>query len=398
MRNPILDLFDNYNKIKNVTEISIDKMITDILPYKDKIILYGAGSAGIAFMHYLRRIGIEPACFSDGNTQKWGYMCEGLEIIDYHTIVERFGSDALVIVTINTDGKKYCKSFAEELRCAGHVGVHKALHDVGCKNVIDYTYFRRVRKLFCGDIYNLPSCSDIYCMEKHVDEIAEVYEWLTDNISKKVFYDIVKFRLIDDSIKIRTEPQERQYFEYSFFEKRTNEVFIDCGAYNGISLKTFLYENNNQVESYYGIEPDYSNFKQLSTYVEKLEKELQGKIHIINAAAYNHIFGEFLYQLEGPGSFISDNGTKKVQTIMIDNIVNDKDVSFIKMNIEGSELNALLGARKTITKCNPRLAIAGYHKTWDLWKVPQIIKQYNQDYKLSLRSYMNHISFVYYAY
>ena len=67
------------------------------------------------------------------------------------------------------------------------------------------------------------------------------------------------------------------------------------------------------------------------------------------------------------------------------------------MNIEGSELQALKGSEKTITNYKPRLAIAGYHKTWDLWKVPLLIYRFNSGYKFYLRSYMNHLSFVYYG-
>ena len=67
------------------------------------------------------------------------------------------------------------------------------------------------------------------------------------------------------------------------------------------------------------------------------------------------------------------------------------------MNIEGSELKALKGAENTVKEFKPMLAVAGYHKTWDLWEVPIIIKAFREDYKINLRSYMNHLSFVYYC-
>ena len=67
------------------------------------------------------------------------------------------------------------------------------------------------------------------------------------------------------------------------------------------------------------------------------------------------------------------------------------------MNIEGSELKALAGAQETIKKYKPALAVAGYHKTWDLWEVPLVIRRYDPGYRINLRSYMNHLSFVYYC-
>lgn len=396
-KNVITEIFAEYDRFKNNIEISIDKMLSEITPYRDKIVLYGAGSAGIAFLYYLRSIGIEPAYFSDGNSAKCGIFCEGLEIIDYNAIPNRVGADALVIVTINTDGKKYCKSFEEELRAGGHMGVHKKLHDAGCKNVVDYTYFRRVRKLFSGDRFNLPSCSDVYLMEEHIDDIATTYEWLSDEISKSVYADIVRFRLIDDSLQIRTEPQENQYFEYSFFDRKEDEIFVDCGAYNGISLKTFLQLNENRFKKYYGIEPDNHNFAQLVNCVNELDESVKNRIKLINAAAYADSNGAKLYRLNGPGSFISDIGESDVSTVKIDDIVDGDKVSFIKMNIEGSELEALSGAEKTVSTVHPRMAIAGYHKTRDLWEVPKKIKSFDKNYNLGLRSYMNNLSFVYYA-
>ena len=68
------------------------------------------------------------------------------------------------------------------------------------------------------------------------------------------------------------------------------------------------------------------------------------------------------------------------------------------MNIEGSEIPALRGAKKTIQQFKPRLAIMGYHKTSDLWEVPLLIYQFRKDYKLKLRSYMGNVALCYYAY
>lgn len=82
---------------------------------------------------------------------------------------------------------------------------------------------------------------------------------------------------------------------------------------------------------------------------------------------------------------------------MIDNLLNEDGATYIKMNIEGSELQALKGAEETIKSYQPKLAIAGYHKTWDLWKVPLLIYEMNNKYRFYLRSYMNNLSLIYYA-
>ena len=57
----------------------------------------------------------------------------------------------------------------------------------------------------------------------------------------------------------------------------------------------------------------------------------------------------------------------------IDDLVDADGATYIKMNIEGCELQALRGAQRVIRESHPKLAIAGYHKTWDLWEVPKLI-------------------------
>lgn len=395
--NIINDIFGEYRQRKTELEVSIDEMKTEISAFIHKIMIYGAGSSGIAFLYDLRKIGIEPCYFLDSDETKVGTKCEGVEVIAPGQILEKAAADFLVIVCINTDGKRYCKSFAEALRTGGHHAVYEKLRSCGCKNIVDYTYFRRCRGLFTNEKYNAPSCSDVYLMEKHEREIAEVYDLMADELSCRVFEKIVRFRLLDDSIEVPTITQEKQYFEYGFYEKRTDEVFVDCGAFNGISLKTFLKENGNAFDRYYGMEPDMVNYAGLEESIKAMPGHIREKLFITSKAAWKDNKGQRLYALHGPGSFIADIGKETVETITIDQMLNGKRATYIKMNIEGSEKEALQGAEKTIKKYKPRLAIAGYHKTDDFWKVPLWIKECREDYRIFLRSYMNHISFVYYG-
>ncbi|MEG0763562.1 MAG: FkbM family methyltransferase [Oscillospiraceae bacterium] len=391
MQDKIGDIFSRFEQKNN--QISINQVQTDLKKYD--ILLYGAGSAGIAFLHYLRDNDIFPLHFIDGSPKKWGTVCEGLQVLSIADAAARFTSTALVIVTINTDGTRYCKSFDEALRQGGHTGVHKSLHEAGFTNVIDYTFFRRCYALFQNDEYNLPSCSDIACMLANKQKITDTYNMLYDDESRDIFSKIVEFRMIDDSIVIPTLTQENQYFEYSIYNKIVGESFVDCGAFNGITLKAFL-QNNAQFKKYYAFEPDAVNFKLLKEYINTLPKELADKIELSQKGTYDINGKKALYALDGPGSFVSELGKSIIDTVTIDDALDGRECTFIKMNIEGSEAASLRGATKTISTQNPSMAIAGYHKTWDLWEIPMFVSKLSNKYKIHLRSYMNHISFVYY--
>lgn len=392
----IESIFMDFELGNGEPELSLGELKENLESFENRILLYGAGSAGSAFLYYLRNIGIEPLYFIDGNTEKKGTFCEGVEIITISDIIEKAGEDALIIVTINSDGHLFCKSFDEALRIGGYSKVYETLHSVGCKNVMDYTYFRRCYRLFEGDRYNLPACSDVYQMLENRDKICKVYEILKDEESKKTFSDIVRFRLLDSSIQIKTYSQKKQYFEYDFWQKTGEETVVDCGAYNGISLKTFLEVNDNKFKLYYALEPDDENYKKLEQYIETLSFPPE-KIKRYHCAVSEQQGFERLYELHGPGSFIADIGKKKIECRPIDDILQGEAVDYIKMNIEGAEVKALRGARATISNFAPNLAVAGYHKTSDLWEIPLLLKEYNSTYQIHLRSYMNHISFVYYC-
>lgn len=389
-------IYNDYLTNAKTREISLATVKKELQAYSN-IVLYGAGSAGIAFYHYLNDSGINISAFSDGDKDKHGLQCEGKEILDPKTIISKFGPNTLVIVTINTDGSSYCKDFKQALLKNGHQGVHKQLHEYGCSHTIDYTYFRRCYHLFDGERYNLPACNDVYLMEKNWNKIKQVYEWLEDETSKETFLKIVEFRMVDDSVKIPTLPEKDMYFEYNLFDKRNDEIFLDCGACTGSSLKDFLRINGNSFKSCISIEPDKNNYDGLLKYISTLENEKQKKIKTVHAGVYAANGIESFYELFGPGTFLSEDGMSKIQTVTIDSILDGEKATYIKMNIEGSEVPALQGAKNTIMQYKPRLAIMGYHKTSDLWNVPFLIKEYCPDYQLFLRSYMHNIAFAYYG-
>lgn len=395
--NVIDSIISEFNSERDKIEIPIAQVKEQLSTYGGNILIYGAGSSGIAFLYILKKIGVTPLFFIDSNEKKIGTMCEGVEVISVQSIRQRVEGDFLVIVCINTDGKRFCKSFDDALRIGGHHKVYSILHEAGCENVIDYTYFRRCFSLFSDEQYNSPSCSDVDLMIENKEGLIWTYDNLADEESKEIFEKIVRFRLLDDSIEVPTLPQENQYFEQGIYRMREDATFVDCGAYNGISLRTFLRIQNNKFESYYGFEPDEGNYYKLKDFLVTLG-EISKKANIYNSALWDSKEKVRLYSLEGPGSFVTnDIGNHWVDSTTIDEVIGDKGATFIKMNIEGSEKQALRGAKRTIEKYKPQLAIAGYHKTEDLWIIPKMILEYHHDYKLYLRSYMNHLSFVYYT-
>lgn len=219
---------------------------------------------------------------------------------------------------------------------------------------------------------------------ENIPKFMELYNKLQDAESRTSLMNFVSQKLTGSYSKPCSE--HTQYFDEDIFLPKENEIFVDCGAYNGDSLLDFFaFLKKHNVSAYkkcFAFEPDKENF-------EKLKK---------NVAAYPNIFA---YQLgtyyrkdtlhfsdgNGTGSSIQSGGGVIIEADSIDNITNGEEVSYIKMDIEGAELDSLKGAQETILKYRPKLAICVYHKTNDLLTIPNYILSLHNDYRLYIRNY-----------
>ena len=92
---------------------------------------------------------------------------------------------------------------------------------------------------------------------------------------------------------------------------------------------------------------------------------------------------------KGPGSKVLLDGSTHIDVTSIDNVLNGNAATFIKLDIEGCELEALKGAKNTIIKYHPKLAICVYHKPEDIFEIPKYILSLVPNYKLYIRHYSN---------
>lgn len=173
-----------------------------------------------------------------------------------------------------------------------------------------------------------------------------------------------------------------QYFDY--FSPEENEIFIDGGVYDGISSGDFVKWTNGKYEAIYAFEANPYCAEKCRKYyidnnihdVEFIEKGLWSKKTNMGFA------GDF-----SQGSRLSETGNEVVTLDAIDNVLKGRRTSFIKLDIEGAEYQALLGAKETIKKYKPRMAISVYHKPQDIIEIPALLLGFHEDYRFALRQY-----------
>ena len=173
-----------------------------------------------------------------------------------------------------------------------------------------------------------------------------------------------------------------QYFD--MFPPEDEEVFIDCGAFKGDTIDAFQGWTNGKFKKIYSLEPSKRNFNQLAS-----KYKSDARIILINAAVWNKA-GKISVNEHEAGTTVGSKGNEFIDSIDIDSLGIKEKVSYIKMDIEGSEMHAIIGGKETIQRCRPKLAICVYHKPEDIIDIPSQILKWRDDYKLSLRHYCSY--------
>lgn len=175
-----------------------------------------------------------------------------------------------------------------------------------------------------------------------------------------------------------------QYFDV--FAPKEEEYIIDCGAFDGRTEELFFNWGGGHIKKIYAFELDPINKnKCLDLYKEK---GLNSIVEFINKGTSNNNKKIYLDEtfIGSSASRIGSSGSVEAEIVKIDDEITGK-VTFIKMDIEGAELDALHGATKIIQTQKPRLAICLYHKQNDMYEIPLYLLSIVKDYRFIIRHY-----------
>ena len=165
---------------------------------------------------------------------------------------------------------------------------------------------------------------------------------------------------------------------------KAGDIVIDCGAYIGDVSLYFRDKMDNQGKVY-AFEPLPSSFEKLQNNIGIFSAE--DVIVPVNNAT-GSVEGKLKFRGIGASSKFHNDGDFEVNVTTIDKFAENKELSsvdFIKMDIEGAELDSLMGAKNVIKKYRPRMAICIYHKMEDHWQIPKFILSLDSSYKFYVR-------------
>ena len=234
-------------------------------------------------------------------------------------------------------------------------------------------------------------------IEQNVTQFEQAHSLLDDQTSKNTFIASLNTKLSEDLVHI--EPQVRLdhiYFPMSEFSTTDTEDFLDVGGFTGDTVKEFHQLKSGKYHRILSLEPSQENFIQLQKSALELNKD---KIICFKVGAWHEkAILNFATKDGDIDNEITETGNLQIQVDTIDNIIScvGGEISLIKLDINGAEYNALLGAKKTILEQRPRI-ITRLHRKEDYFRIPILLKQIAPEIKIYLRqrNYMSMMVILY---
>lgn len=286
------------------------------------------------------------------------------------------------------------------------MSLKKSLEKVG--KIFGYKYFR----------YCLPFKKKY---KEHRNEIETVKKLFTDQLSEKVFdamakywatrnysdvsafynnsFEITYSELFNNKIKFDKLFDASQYFVQDLVKLSENEVFVDGGGFIGDTAMNFIKKSDYKFKKVHIFEPEKNNYETLKEYYKLMNIDMS-KVLVHNAGLSNEN-KEVNFDPNGWSSCKTDNSQGEIcKLVALDRYLSEEELSeitYIKLDIEGSETDAIEGMSETIKRYKPKMAVCIYHKPADIWEIPLLLHKLNPEYKISLRQHGKQYETVCYA-
>lgn len=343
-----------------------ERELIDKVSEYGRVIIFGAGIGGRKTLELLNKHGMGELVvgFSDNDGEKINREYLGLPVFPPS---ELFGINCLILISST--------AFQMIARQLQEIGISK-----------EWLFYFQPAGM------SLQPSEDIKFIRDNIEKFEYAYNLLEDEKSKNIFLYLVNYRITKDMIWLEhmedlVDAEESQYFDEKILQDYDFEDgFVDAGAYIGDTLEQFYLHYPAWQGVYYCIEASNVMLPKLRQVIA----DINGKKICIFPYALWDGEGEIYFDTSlssGAGSRISDKG-ELVKCDSLDHLIGEKKVSFLKMDIEGAEKRALLGAKGLIERDRPIMAVCIYHRKEDFFDIPLIIEQIiKEEYTYYIRQY-----------
>lgn len=342
------------------------------------IVLFGAGGLGKRTAEGLAAAGRPAIAFADNSPSRAGTTHAGLPVLSTDDAIARWGNDAVFVVAVwRSPATERMSDRIEALRARG------ARH-VTSFATLGWKYPEHFLPYYSID---LP-----HRVLEAKDDVWRAFELLADEPSRRLFVAHLRLRLSLDWAGLGDPANEPEYFAPDLFRVADDERFVDCGAYDGDTVRSFLALLPGFRGQVAAFEPDASSHARFESWRESLPEPLRGRITVtragVGARRERVSFGDG----GGTGSSVGVGGAAPTPSVEIDIVSLDETVlamrpTLVKVDTEGYEPEVLAGARRLVTEQAPKLALCVYHRQDHPWRIPLTVASMHDGYRYVLRSY-----------
>lgn len=318
-------------------------------------VIFGAGELGHKVFCMLQEEGIRASYFTDNYLHGAVDQRTGLRILSMEELLIKHDS-SLVLVAVFDDKSR------ETVR----------------RSLIENS-FPEGQLIDTGDIKDVMLLSHL---TEHIEDYRKVYAFLKDGHSQRAYLKRVQRTYMANDISSVVSSASEEYFD-GCVRLMKEEVFVDCGGFVGDTALKFIRQVDGKYKDIFIFEPEASKLK----LIRKNMSDFKYTLYQYGVWSESTILG---FDDRGDvASHISEQGGAEIETCALDDLIYDVAPTYIKMDIEGAETEALKGCEKIIRKYKPKLAVCIYHKPDDLFKIPLMIHELRKDYSIYVRQYDN---------
>jgi FkbM family methyltransferase len=218
------------------------------------------------------------------------------------------------------------------------------------------------------------------------DAIVHALALQHEGASRRHFLAQLQWRLTLDFDALPDADVSEQYLPSDIFQWRPNETFVDCGAFDGDTLIPLFRLHSDKVARVIAFEPDPTNVGKLQGWLATQGDRVGGRV-VVRPMAVAECNKTVCFDAAGNAASAIGSGALQVPCVSLDSALAGETPTYIKMDIEGAEPDAITGALATIQRHRPILAVCIYHRQDHLWSIPNQLAEVLQDYCFFIRAY-----------
>lgn len=345
-----LTAWTNINMLEYIYEETVwQKLKSESRP----ILLYGMGNGADMIIERLNSFGIEYKDVYASDEFVRGHYFHGKKVLKYSEAEEKYGNFVSLMTFAVKDDKTINRVY--------EMSKKQPLYSLTVPVAGDGLF----TKEFVKD---------------NEEKFDKAFSMLADDKSRETYINLLNFKISGKLEYLIPSFSEKHEVYENILKPDKDEIIADLGAYNGDTVEEFLNATHGKTQKIYALEPDKKNFLKLQRNTEKYDF-----VKAYNVAAYREDTVLKFRKSAGRQSKLSDDG-EEIQALKIDSLIKEK-ISLLKMDIEGSELDAIKGAENTIRTYKPKLYICAYHRNDDMFSIPLAINEIRNDYKFYFRQH-----------